>query len=567
MDINSLYSYLELPYIHIIIIYSLYLLTWWKSIFGGWVIDDDFGIQQFSDKFRPESKEKGNGAVIPELLVDYYNQTVGKDEKGQDIVRAYKNLEYNPHLGFPGAFMRWHRLQIGKAYRVIGKNLKGHEVWGWVQSTVRHHVWSMLVHAVSLLLCYNFLSFHFGASVAFPATLLFAIHPVINQCLAWISGINYLYCLTFLLANYNILQMDLSYYWTIPLTILCTFLSSLTLLVGCFNFATLYILGYHWEAFAALIVGILMMLRDGGIVVNYRRTEFKKQNMTSTITPNVRKPVVMLKTLWYYICLVIVPKRLGLYHEFGYNYSRKDEEPSAMFWLGLLSLVGFGVSFWYGDFLTRFCIIWFLSYFAIFSNFLTANQFVVERYIFIPSLAYCVLFARYLYPYPVLFWLFIGLYAMRSSMHIWTYKDHISFYTSNIQNFPNSEVAYGNLGCAYQGAGMSGSAFDFWMKATKINPHYDVPWYNMHSLVKGAGDLVQARDYLKNCMNAQVVHFKDTWEKDMAELENTILKNECLSTLSKEMNESIASGKYEIVTEIKKKMDVLMKPETRVEKK
>lgn len=566
VDINSLYSSLNSTHIHLIIIYSLYLATWWKSIFGGFVIDDDMGLQQFSDRWRPEGKEK-DGTLVPELLVDYNNQTVGKDKDGKDIVRAYKHLEYNPHLGFPGAFMRWHRLQIGKKYRAIGKNKKTHEVYGWVQSPLRHHVWSLLVYAVSLFLCYNFLSYQFGPLIAFPATLLFAIHPVINQCVAWISGINYVYCLTFLLANYNVLQLGLNYYWTIPITILFTFLSSITLLVGCFNFAVLYILGYHWEAFAALIVGIIMFLRDGKGVVTYRVAEFKKQNMLSTITPNIRKPIVMIKTLWYYICLVVVPEKLGLYHEFGYHYSRKDEEPSAMFWLGLTAVIFMALGLWYGDLLTRFCIVWFMSYFAIFSNFMTANQFVVERYIFIPSLAYCVLFARYLYPYPSLFWLFIGLYAMRSIMHIWTYKDHITFYTSNIQNFPNSEVAYGNLGCSYQGIGMSGTAFDFWMKATQINPHYDVPWYNMHSLVKTSGQLEQARDYLTKCMDAKIVHFQETWDREMTELNNAILKQKCMESMGKELNDAIASGNYELSKDIKEKMDILMKPDTKVEKK
>lgn len=575
MDINL--SSVDASLIHLIVIFSLYLLTWWKSVKGGFCIDDDLGLQQFSDKWRPESKElpdkrlisigspnydKIVGTLVPELLVDYINQEVGKDEKGQPVIKAFKNTQYNPFLGFPGAFMRWHRLQIGKSYQVIGKNKRGHEVYGWVQSAFRHHVWSLLIYGVALFLCYKFLSYQFGASIAFPATLLFAVHPVISQCIAWMSGINYLYCLTFLLANYNILQLGLSHYWTVPLTVLLTTLSSLTLLVGCFNFAILWLLGYHWEAFAALIVGVIIMLRDGIHVVNFRRTEFKKQNMLSSITPNVRKPVVMLKTLFYYLCLVVFPKSLGLYHEFGYHYSRKDEEPSWMFWFGLLSFAGMIAAFVYGNFLMRFCVVWFLAYFAVFSNFLTANQFVVERYAFVPAVAYCVLFGWLVYPHREVFWLLIGLYAMRSLMHVWTFKDHVSFYTSNVMNFPKSEVAYGNLGVAYQAKGASGTAYDFWMEATKINPHYDVPWYNMHSLLKTQGALEQSREYLQKCMDAKVVHFKDTWQKEMDELNSAILKKQCFESLNKELNDAINAGRPELVPEIKKKMDVLMDPKT-----
>jgi len=544
---------------HLLLIFLIYIATWWKSLFGDFLIDDDMGIQQFSDKFRPESKD------APELLVDYYNQEVGKDDKGQPIIKAFKNTHYNAHLGFPGAFMRWHRLNIGKEYKIIGKNKKEHEVYGWVQNPFRHHLWSMLWYAAALFLCYNFLSFQFGPTIAFAATLLFAIHPIVSQSIAWISGINYVYCLTFLLANYNILQLGLNHYWTIPLTILFTALSSLSLLVGCFNFSILWFMGYHWEAFAAAIVGILVMLKDGVGVVKYRRAEFKRQNMENSITPNIRKPIVMMKTLWYYICLITVPKSLGLYHNFGYHYSRKDEEPSAMFWLGLISFAGSIAAFWYGNELVRFCILWFYAYFLLFSNFFTANQFVVERYVFIPSIAYCILFAWLIYPYQQIFWLLIGLYTMRSCLHVWTFQDHISFYESNILNFPNSEVAYGNLGCSYQGKGMSGAAFDMWVQATKINPHYDVPWYNMHSLVKTAGQFEQALEYLKKCMNAKVVHFKNDWTNQLKDLENTIMKKKCHEALNNEMSDAINQGKSELIPEIKKKMEALMKPGTVVQ--
>lgn len=549
---------------HYLVIYSLFLLTWWKSVYGSFLIDDDEGVQKFSDKWRPEGKEP-NGNQVPELLNDYYNQEIGKDEFGKPIIKQFKNLNYNHYLGFPGAFMRWHRLNIGKKYQIIGRNSKGHEIYGFVQSPFRHHLWSLLWYSASLFLCYNFLKFNFGQSIAFPATLLLAVHPIISQCVAWISGINYVYCFTFLLANYNILQINLSYYWTIPLTILFTALSSLSLLVGCFNFIILWFLGYQWEAFTALLVGGLIFIKDGKTVVTYRREEFKKQNMLNTITPNIRKPIIMMKTLWYYLCILVVPKSLGLYHVWGYQYSRKDEEPSPMFWLGLISFIGMIAAFWYGNFILRFCVIWFLSYFCIFSNFLTANQFVVERYIFIPSLAYMVLFGWLIYPYQPLFWLLIGLYAMRSISHIWTFRDHVSFYASNILNFPKSEVAYGNLGCALQGKGMSGAAFDVWQESTKINPLYDVPWYNMHSLVKSAGQIEQARTYLKKCMDAPIVHFKKDWENQLKELDAQILKKQCFDSFNKELNDAIASGKNDLIPEIKKKIDVLMDPKTVVQ--
>lgn len=86
-------------------------------------------------------------------------------------------------------------------------------------------------------------------------------------------------------------------------------------------------------------------------------------------------------------------------------------------------------------------------------------------------------------------------------------------------NFRKSEVALGNLGVAHINQGMPGMAVDTWMLATRINPLYDVPWYNLYSVFKGNGRLGEAKDFLKRCLDAKVVHFDKKWREEMVELE------------------------------------------------
>lgn len=508
---------------NLLLLLSILLITWHKGLKGGYLIDDDQGLAQFSDKWRPEQKD-AKGEIITELKVDYYNEHLGKDKDGKEIVQKFKNLQYNPHLGIPGAFMRWHRLQIGKRFTVIGKNKLGHEIYGFIQDPFRHHLWSLFLHSVNCILVYIFLEHLFGSRIALFASVLFSIHPVASQCVAWISGINYQYSLLFSLSMFILNQHVLDHRVTIPFTVLLSALSSMTLLPGCMSWIVLLLLGRPWEAFSSLLASTIVFFRDGLGAVSYRKKNFKEQGMASSTFFSLRKPIVMLKTLWYYTKLMIYPSKLGLYHEYGYHYDEKMERFNLESLNGLIVLslmVYFAIQ---GPFLITFSIIWMLIYWVIFSNIITANQFVVERYIFIPSLGYALILAHFLHPYPTFLWFLIALYMSRSMSHLWTFRSQKDFYLSNSLNFRNSEVALGNLGVVYINEGKAGSAIETWLEATKINPMYDVSWYNLYSIMRSNGNLSDAKKFLEGALRCKTIHFKERWEQEMKDLDGIIAK-------------------------------------------
>jgi len=539
MDILA--SYLTSQTFHIIALLSIFIFTWHKSLRGKFLIDDDMGIAPFSDKFRPEQKKLADGKVIqhgspnydttegeiiPELKVDYYNHDLGKDDKGQQVVHTYKNTDYNRHLGFPGSFMRWHRVNIGKKFQVIGKNKHGHDVFGLVQDPFRHHLWSLFIQSINIILVYAFLTHLFGSTVAFYASLLFAVNPLSCQTVAWISGINYLYSLMFCLINLVITQHIQSYYILIPLTLFLSFASSMTLLPGSLNWVILLLLGRNWEAFTSLIASLLVFARDGLGAISLRKTNFKEQNMEKTTFLSKRKPIVAMKTFWYYVKLMLFPFNLGLYHEYGYHYDETMERIDANFWFGLISFLSLIFMAFVCPLPIKLGIIWMITYWLIFSNLITANQFVVDRYIFIPSLGFCLILA-YLLPSSILN-LIAGFYIGRTMCHLWTFKDQESFYLSNFLNFQKSEVSLGNLGVVYVNAGKTGKAIETWIDATKINPFYDVPWYNLYSVFRSTGQISEAREFLKNCLKCKTVHFKERWEKELADLEKLIAQSKAI---------------------------------------
>ena len=258
-----------------------------------------------------------------------------------------------------------------------------------------------------------------------------------------------------------------------------------------------------------------------------------------------RKIIVIMKTFWYYMKLVPFPKRLGLFHSWGYHFMEPIKHVDREFWLGLGASVLYGLAIFYSPFVIKFGLIWFLVYLATFSNLVTAQQFVSERYAFIPTFGFCLVLGYLLQSYPVIMAFLIGIAVMRVWVHLPTFKNDVRFYESNWFNFPDSEVAMGNLGVAYINHGLANKGLDTWLEASRQNKLYDVPWYNLYSLCKQNGDIVGARRFLRMCLDAQTVHFPKQWEKEMQELETFISKSGSLQDFTQVINKSIKEAGYE----------------------
>ena len=236
--------------------------------------------------------------------------------------------------------------------------------------------------------------------------------------------------------------------------------------------------------------------------------------MGHTTFINFRKPIVMIKTFYYYVMMILFPMKLGLFHTWGYTYDEKTESMDKMFWKGALIALIFISLIILAPFPIKFGLIWFVLYLSMFLNFITAQQFVVDRYLFIPSLGFNLIFAYLLKDFPHVYYVLVGLYMMRSFIHIRTFDHEIAFYQSNISNFPDSEVAWGNLGVAFSHIGWHGTAFDAWRKSASLNEFYSVPHYNLYNILKVSGDLNGAMGELKKCLNSKVVQYNDDWQKE-----------------------------------------------------
>lgn len=424
------------------------------------------------------------------------------------------------------------------------------------KSPRRNHLFSIFLHNANVVLLFSFLITFIPIKLAFYTCILFAIHPICIQSIGWVSGRGYPISLFFCLLGFNLVVMVKNAPIFTPEALQGLYFALLTILYGVIYYisitaqfavlATFVIqvfLGNYFFAVMGAVISIMAGLNIIREVVKLRTDVFKEQNLAHSTKFKLQKIIVAFKSLAYYTRLCIFPKRMGLYHTFEYHYSEKTEKEDKWFWLGFVIFLEFIAGFWFGNNIIKFAIIWYLAYIFIFLNWITIHQFVSERYVYIPSIGICLLLAYGFFildtfffgDYPVFMAFCCGLYLMRTWVHLPTYNEEVSFYQSNIWNFPDSEVAFGNLGVTYMRCNLLGSAIDMWQIALKINPNYDVAHYNIHSVLKQRGDFINAREHLKKAVESPQCHFKELWTKELQGLEHEIQYIQELNVLSQQL--------------------------------
>lgn len=427
---------------------------------------------------------------------------------------------------YDGKFMGWRYGQLTKFifYRLFQKSHR------------RNHIFPIIIHNANAILLYLFLAKLMPNQIAIMSATLFAIHPINTQAVAWVSARGYPLGLFWMLLGLNLINSFAS----LPELFVANPLLFSIVIAG---FSLLYFLGTHAQFaimmtfpilaftgnyFLAMIgfgIAVVMGLDIVKEVVGIRTKVFKAQNMGANVKLHYRRFIVAVKSLYYYTRLCICPKRMGLYHVYGYHFDEEMLKEDSVFWRGFAILLGMIALAVYGNSIVRFGLLWYISYIFIFLNWITIHQFVSERYCYIANVGMCILlsYAISLLPHSlIIFAAICGLYLMRTWVHLPTYGDEVQFYQSNVWNFPDSEVAFANLGVTYMKRGLIGSALDMWLIALKINSTYDVAHYNISSTLKTKGQLADAAKHLKLAVESPQCHFKELWTAELINLNHEI---------------------------------------------
>lgn len=465
------------------------------------------------------------------------------DDKEQPVknpdgsIKTYLRLEY-------GTLWRWLRFHIVGGLMPSGKkNPDGSDV-PQGKFPIRAHFLSVVIFNLTCLVTFIALKPIIGEQNALLSILILIAHPCTTQGVAWVSGLAYPLSLLWISVSLILMQFFYAHQtlnnaiWVIPVFCIVQFMAIHAIFATtAMIWALLLFLGYWQFSAIAFLLASVMCFDQIRKTVVLRVEEFKKQHMAESTTLNWSKHVVMMKTLWYYLCHSILPLRLGLYHEWGFHYTKELERRDWRFWLGFFSFCIMSVIFFKTDMIgIKLGILWYIVFSIGFWNLITAQQFVTERYIMVANLGLGIIITTLTYNYFWLYTLILGLYLCKTWTYLPTYDNELRFYQSNHWNFPKSEVALGNLGVTYARIGLENSAKDHWMIATQINSEYDVPYVNIFyqyrtkgvlainngDYIGGMQKLQEGLPFLEKAMSCKVCHFPEQWKKEYSEVLNSL---------------------------------------------
>lgn len=501
---------------------SLFFLCWLAYFDvqqGQWVSDDWDGIAHYDGKLKRTQVPK---AATPGASVIAKGASLWSDTL--TWIRWQIGKTTNPQHGKPTDPKDPLSPRINQPY---------------IASSRAHHRINIWLLCGAALLLYNFLTYITTPDIAYYATVLWIIHPVGAQCVGWISGIGYCMASFFMFAGLGyaglLHDVPMSWQWG-PILLGYALLQGLAVRSQFTSLAAAVVLSWlGWWQFAT--VAWLIALAGATQVIlqifSVRAATFKEQQMSQSTKLYPRKLVVVFKTLAYYTLLVFFPKRLGLYHTFGYHYPLPQIEwEDKWFWGGVATTGALLLVACLGGPVAAFAVLWYVAYLSFVLNAVTAHQFIGERYTWIPSVGMCLLVAMWTPSW--LLWVLIGILLMRTWAHLPTYYNELYFYLSNCWNFPNSEVALGNLGVTYLRLGKPGTAIDTFTQCAQVNPDYDVAWYNMYSFFRGQGLYDQARAHLVRALSSPLCHFPKQWGDELQTLDFEIQWRDALAKVPKE---------------------------------
>jgi protein O-mannosyl-transferase len=353
-----------------------------------------------------------------------------------------------------------------------------------------YHVVNVLLHAAVTLLLYFVLQIFLasvprGSTIALVAALVYAVHPIHTEAVAWITGRSELLAAGFLLAAWLLHLEDRA----VP-ALLC-FLLAMMSKESAIVFVPLVVIGdyargklepvmrYGWIAGMGALYLALLWKAQGG--------RFGEKGFNPLDNPLASFPVKWrilnaLRIAWKYIGLHFYPATLSC--DYSYNaillYANwKRTLPAALAAAVVLGL-------WIWTVRTRRCG-WilaggiYLGAFAVTSNvLLSTGTLMGERLAYLPSAGFCLLVAlvwieleqrKATLAWGVLAIVLVAL-ATRTVVRNRDWRDNYTLFLAAVQAVPQNTKAHANLGAVYLQRGELDKATTELETALRIFPNF-----------------------------------------------------------------------------------------------
>jgi len=425
------------------------------------------------------------------VFLSYFN-SLSNDFVSDDIATILKN----PNIGNLGSAIS--TFLIGSIHSILDFLI--YKIFGL--NPIFFRIINILFHLGSVWIIYILASLLVNKKVGIISACLFAVHPILTESVAWISGAPYvlygffilLSFLTYILSENN----KKVYYLSIASFIFAIFSSDkvlffpVILIAYEFSFCNLK---KNWRriiphGLISLALIILSITRIGTRVVAISQINYQQNE-------GFYNPLTQIPTaISTYLKLMFWPQGLTLYQT-ELNFSLEK-------YIFLLAIfVGFMFVLFYGWKKNRLLFFW-LSFFIItLSPTLTPlkiSWIVAERYVYLGSIGIFVSMAmllnwmlekhdRYKIPlYSISAIILIALYARTIARNV-DWKNEDNLWIATVKTSPSGPNIHNNVGDVYARNGDFENAAKEFSKSIEINPNYGDAYHNLANTYKAMGKI------------------------------------------------------------------------------
>jgi len=418
-----------------------------------------------------------------------------------------------------------------------------------------YHLFNLLLHAAVTLLLYLVLrklleSMPQAGTVAFVSALIFAVHPIHTEAVAWITARSELLAAFFLLGAW-ILHLNDQQVLALVCLVLAMMSKESAVVFLPLAMAGDYARGklkpyYRYGLIAgtmALYLGVFWKIEGGRF--GEKIIDFLDNPMASL--PASLRIFNALGIAWKYIGLLLYPGTLS--SDYSYNAIRLYSNWRNLVPAAVASLLVLAAWFW--AFRTRRKE-WFLAgaiYLGAFS--VTANlllptgTIMAERLAYLPSAGFCLLAAltwsqienrRRVFAWAVLTIVVVSL-SVRTVIRNGNWRGNFTLFWTDAQAVPGSAKVHSNLGVEYGRMGQSERALAEFETAVNIYPDLPEALEGYGLALSQTGHAQEARPYLQKAVSMispNGVHY-DGWKINLAALLIELDQNdEALNILNEE---------------------------------
>ena len=433
---------------------------------------------------------------------------------------------------------------INNFYRPMQEisNMIDYFLWG--DYPFGYHLTNVVLHALVAVMVFVLLFYISGDMiVACIAALLYGVHPVHTEAIAYIAGradplyavfmlssltmfvrfVNkvktgrkapFLYIFSVIFFVLSLLSKEIII--SMPL-LLITYM--LCFLRGPDTKAAYRKVMWSWIPYAIIVV-----------VYGYLRLTVLSFADIAPVSIFARIPLpfrllTFFRTVGTYFRLLVFP--VGLHMERAIPISRSFFEGTSFFSLLMMIGIGWATYITYkSNRLVSFAIMWFFVNLLPVSNVIPINSFIAEHWIYMASvgpfllvgLGGAKLYKRYFSELPISRFAFtcamatiIFIYGRLSVIRNLDWKDEVSFFTSTLKYHPKNARLYLNLGNTYYEKKQIDKAIEQYRKAININKGYAVAYGNIGSAMLNKKKTDEAEQYLQKAIrlkdNYPIAHY------------------------------------------------------------